>query len=135
MYRVDSFPGHIWWNFSFPVHPFYLREVRRARFSTCFVRSYAWWCSETWLRSALLRWFYQLSPPSEKIRQSWISMDHTDFSNLQLPFLPTFYILVDISLVFQTFLFGIKIYIYIIIYRDINYYKSRKVKEKLEKNS
>lgn len=49
--------------------PFYLREVRRARFSTCFVRSYGWWCSETWLRSALLRWFYQLrasfssSPP------------------------------------------------------------------------
>lgn len=62
-------------------------------------------------------------------------MDHTDFSNLQLPFLPTFYILVDISLVFQTFLFGIKIYIYKTMYRDINYYKSRKVKEKLEKNS
>lgn len=58
-------------------------------------------------------------PPPEKIRQSWISMDHADFSNLQLPFLPTFYILVDISLVFQTFLFRIKKYIY--IYKTIYY--------------
>lgn len=43
----------------------FLRRRRRARSSTCFVRSYGWWCSETWLRSALLGWFYQLRAPRE----------------------------------------------------------------------
>ena len=61
-----------------------------------------------------------LLPPSEKIRQSWISMDHTDFSNLQLSAPSLRFISSLISLSLFKYLFRIKcIYMYIYIYIEV----------------
>lgn len=125
---IDFRPGRIWRNFSFPVHSLLLKggskgtflDMLREKLRLMMLRDVTTFSTSSLVLSAPC--LLLLLPPPEKIRQSWISMDHTDFSNLQLSAPSLRFISSLISLSLFKHLFRIKcIYIYIYRSRIINY--------------